>query len=62
MTLVSDAHTTDVGPWDLPLPDGSTVPVCAEQMIAYTNFFVADTQYPGQTTEVVAAAQVTFTS
>ena len=26
-TLVADSHTTDVGPWDLPLPDGRTVAV-----------------------------------
>jgi nicotinamidase-related amidase len=60
VTLVGDAHTTDVGPWDLPLPDGRTVPVGAEQMVAYTNFFVQDTQYPGQTTAVVPAADVGF--
>lgn len=58
--LVSDAHTTDVGPWDLPLPDGRTVSVGAEQMIAFTNFFVADTQYPGVTTEVMPAEKVEF--
>ena len=46
-TLVGDAHTTDEGPWDLELPDGRTVPVGAETMVAYTNFFVADTAYPG---------------
>ena len=33
----------------------------AEQMIAYTNFFVADTAYPGVTTTVVPAAEVSFT-
>ena len=49
-TLVADAHTTDEGPWDLPLPDGRTVSVGAEVMVAYTNFFVADTVYPGITT------------
>ncbi|GAB2769803.1 cysteine hydrolase family protein [Nocardioides salsibiostraticola] len=59
-TLVSDSHTTDVGPWDLPLPDGRTVSVGAEQMIAFTNFFVEDTQYPGVTTEVVPAEQIEF--
>lgn len=58
--LVADAHTTDVGPWDLPLPDGRTVPVGAEQMIAFTNFFVEDTQYPGVTTEVLPAEKVDF--
>lgn len=59
-TLVSDAHTTDVGPWDLPLPDGRTVSVGAEQMIAFTNFFVEDTQYPGVITQVMPAEQVEF--
>jgi nicotinamidase-related amidase len=59
-TLVGDAHTTDEGPWDLPLPDGRTVPVGAEAMVAYTNFFVADTQYPGITTSVVNHDEVTF--
>ena len=59
-TLVGDAHTTDEGPWDLPLPDGRTVPVGAEAMIAYTNFFVADTGYPGVTTKVVSADEVEF--
>ena len=58
--LVSDVHTTYVGPWDLPLPDGRTVSVGAEQMIAFTNFFVADTQYPGVTTEVMPAEKVQF--
>jgi nicotinamidase-related amidase len=61
-TLVGDAHTTDVGPWDLDLPDGSKVPVGAETMIAYTNFFVADTEYPGITNEVVNHDRVTFRS
>lgn len=60
VTLVADGHTTDVGPWDLPLPDGRTVPVGAETMIAYTNFFVEDTQYPGQTTAVLPAHEVEF--
>jgi nicotinamidase-related amidase len=59
-TLVGDAHTTDEGPWDLPLPDGRTVPVGAETMIAYTNFFVADTVYPGITTSVVNHDEVEF--
>src|SRR5689334_11367557 len=59
-TLVSDAHTTDIGPWPLPLPDGREIPIGAEQMIAYTNFFVADTAYPGVTTEVIPAGEVTF--
>ncbi len=59
-TLVADAHTTDEGPWDLPLPDGRTVPVGAEVMVAYTNFFVADTEYPGVTTSVVNHDQVEF--
>jgi nicotinamidase-related amidase len=59
-TLVGDAHTTDEGPWDLPLPDGRTVPVGAEVMVAYTNFFVADTTYPGITTSVVTHDQVQF--
>lgn len=58
--LVADGHTTDEGPWDLPLPDGSSVPVGAKEMVAFTNFFVADTEYPGQTTEVVPAAEVTW--
>jgi nicotinamidase-related amidase len=61
-TLVGDAHTTDLGPWDLELPDGRTVPVGAETMVAYTNFFVADTQYPGISNEVVNHDQVTFRS
>ena len=60
VTLVADGHTTDIGPWDLELPDGRTVPVGAETMIAYTNFFVADTEYPGITTEVVTHDQVEF--
>lgn len=59
-TLVGDAHTTDEGPWDLPLPDGRTVPVGAEVMVAYTNFFVADTAYPGITTSVVNHDEVEF--
>jgi nicotinamidase-related amidase len=61
VTLVADGHTTDVGPWPLPLPDGTEIPIGAEQMIAYTNFFVADTAYPGVTTRVVNADQVEFT-
>jgi nicotinamidase-related amidase len=60
VTLVADAHTTDEGPWDLPLPDGRTVPVGAETMVAYTNFFVADTTYPGITTSVVNTDEVEF--
>jgi nicotinamidase-related amidase len=60
VTLVADGHTTDVGPWDLPLPDGRKIPVGAEQMIAYTNFFVEDTVYPGTTTSVVPAVDVRF--
>jgi len=56
--LVADGHTTDEGPWDLPLPDGTTVPVGAREMVAFTNFVVADTEYPGVTTEVVSAADV----
>ena len=60
VTLVADGHTTDVGPWPLPLPDGTEIPIGAEQMIAYTNFFVADTEYPGVTTQVVPAAEVEF--
>jgi len=59
-TLVADGHTTDIGPWDLPLPDGTKIPVGAEQMIAYTNFFVEDTAYPGVTTTVQPAADVEF--
>jgi nicotinamidase-related amidase len=59
-TLVGDAHTTDEGPWDLPLPDGRTVPVGGELMVAYTNFFVADTTYPGITTSVVNHDEVEF--
>lgn len=59
-TLVGDAHTTDEGPWDLELPDGRTVPVGAETMVAYTNFFVADTAYPGIKNEVVNHDQVEF--
>ncbi|WP_148614119.1 isochorismatase family protein [Nocardioides rubriscoriae] len=58
--LVADGHTTDTGPWPLDLPDGTTVPVGAREMIAFTNFFVADTDYPGVTTEVVSAADVTW--
>jgi len=60
VTLVADAHTTDTGPWPLPLPDGRNILIGAEQMIAYTNFFVADTEYPGVTTSVVPAEQVEF--
>jgi len=60
-TLVGDAHTTDTGPWDLELPDGTTVSVGAETMIAYTNFFVADTEYPGVTNEVINHDKVSFT-
>ena len=30
-------------------------------MIAYTNFFVADTEYPGVTNEVVNHDKVSFT-
>jgi nicotinamidase-related amidase len=60
VTLVADGHTTDVGPWPLPLPDGTQVPIGAEQMIAYTNFFVADTAYPGVTTTVIPAEEVSF--
>jgi len=59
-TLVGDAHTTDEGPWALPLPDGRTVPVGAETMVAYTNFFVADTVYPSITTAVVNHDEVEF--
>jgi nicotinamidase-related amidase len=59
-TLVADGHTTDEGPWDLPLPDGRTVPVGAEVMVAYTNFFVGDTTYPDITTAVVNHDQVEF--
>ena len=59
-SLVSDAHTTDVGPWDLPLPDGETVPVGAREMIAYTNYFIEDTTYPGIVTTVLPAAEVRF--
>lgn len=58
--LVADGHTTDEGPWDLDLPGGSTVPVGAKEMIAFTNFFVGDTDYPGVTTEVLPAADVTW--
>ena len=36
-------------------------PIGAEQMIAYTNFFVEDTAYPGVTTRVVPAEEVEFT-
>lgn len=60
VTLVADGHTTDVGPWPLPLPDGTEIPIGAEQMIAYTNFFVADTAYPGVRTQVRPAEQVEF--
>lgn len=60
VTLVADGHTTDVGPWPLPLPDGTKIPIGAEQMIAYTNFFVEDTAYPGSTTTVVNADEVAF--
>jgi nicotinamidase-related amidase len=60
VTLVADGHTTDTGPWPLPLPDGRDIEIGAEQMIAYTNFFVADTHYPGLTTRVVPAGQVEF--
>jgi nicotinamidase-related amidase len=60
VTLVADGHTTDVGPWPLPLPDGTKIPIGAEQMIAYTNFFVEDTAYPGVTTTVVNADEVAF--
>ncbi|MFT4083803.1 MAG: cysteine hydrolase family protein [Nocardioides sp.] len=60
VTLVADAHTSDAGPWPLPLPDGEEVPIGAEQMIAYTNFFVADTEYPGITTAVIPTGQVSF--
>ncbi len=59
-TLVSDAHTTDVGPWELPLPDGETVAVGAREMIAYTNFFIEDTTYPGVVTAVTPAAEIDF--
>jgi nicotinamidase-related amidase len=62
VTLVADGHTTDVGPWPLPLPDGTKVPIGAEQMIAYTNFFVEDTAYPDVTTTVVPADDVIFAS
>lgn len=58
--LVADGHTTDEGPWVMPLPDGTEVPVGAREIIAYTNFFVGDTEYPGVTTEVVRAAEVTW--
>lgn len=61
-TLVGDAHTTDEGPWDLDLPDGRTVPVGAEAMVAYTNFFVADTEYPGVKNAVVNHDSVEFTA
>ena len=59
-TLVADGHTTDTGPWELPLPNGEMVPVGAREMIAYTNFFIEDTTYPGVRTAVVPAADVTF--
>ena len=62
VTLVADGHTTDEGPWPLPLPDGTTIPIGAEQMVAYTNFFVADTEYPAITTRVLPAAEVAFSS
>jgi nicotinamidase-related amidase len=60
VTLVADGHTTDLGPWELPMPDGTEASIDARQMIAYTNFVVADTEYPGVTTEVIPAAEVTF--
>jgi len=60
VTLVADGHTTDEGPWDLPLPDGRQIPIGAEQMVAYTNFFVEDTGYPGVTTTVVNHDRVEF--
>ena len=60
VTLVADGHTTDEGPWELPLPDGSEASIGGAQMIAYTNFFVADTEYPGVTTRVIPAAEVSF--
>ncbi|MGI8523353.1 MAG: isochorismatase family protein [Nocardioides sp.] len=60
VTLVADGHTTDEGPWPLPLPDGREIPIGAEQMVAYTNFFVEDTEYPGVTTKVVNHDQVEF--
>ncbi|WP_139978104.1 isochorismatase family protein [Nocardioides litoris] len=60
VVLVADGHTTAEGPWELPLPDGTPVAVGAKEMIAYTNFTVADTEYPGVTTEVVPAAEVTW--
>jgi nicotinamidase-related amidase len=59
-TLVADAHTTDEGPWDLPLPNGEMVPIGAREMIAYTNFFIEDTTYPGVVTAVKPAAEITF--
>lgn len=59
-TLVADAHTTDEGPWELPLPNGELVPVGAREMIAYTNFFIEDTTYPGVITAVTPAADVSF--
>lgn len=59
-TLVADAHTTDLGPWGLPLPEGRTVPVSAEQMIAFTNFFIQHTHYPAVATNVVPAGDVVF--
>ncbi|CAN5675233.1 cysteine hydrolase family protein [soil metagenome] len=59
-TLVSDAHTTDIGPWDLPLPNGEMVPIGAREMIAYTNFFIEDTTYPGVVTAVTPTADVSF--
>ncbi len=36
------------------------ISIGADQMIAYTNFFVADTEYPSLTTSVVPAEQVEF--
>ncbi|CAN5482003.1 cysteine hydrolase family protein [soil metagenome] len=59
-TMVADAHTTDVGPWELPLPNGDLVPVGAREMIAYTNFFIEDTTYPGVVTAVTPASEINF--
>ena len=59
-TLVADGHTTDEGPWELPLPNGEMVPVGAREMIAYTNFFIEDTTYPGVTTAVLPTAEISF--
>ncbi len=59
-TLVADGHTTDEGPWELPLPNGEMVPVGAREMIAYTNFFIEDTTYPGVVTAVTPAAEISF--